>query len=188
MQYYLSAFLLLNTVFDMALIYCPECGTQVSEHAAQCIKCAYPISSLKSAINQQDNTKSHYTNYDYSTQNHQTQHTSSSKVEVNNSIVWVLAFAPLIGSFIQGFIVGVLYGANWFWHYGKFWWITIALNILLCYLDDNKLKESGVKTDSLGSTWLIPIYLYKRSELLNDGKAYFIVWIVTFTLTFLNIL
>ncbi|MFV8366205.1 zinc-ribbon domain-containing protein [Flavobacterium sp. XS1P27] len=27
----------------MALIYCPECGTQVSEHAEYCVKCAYPI-------------------------------------------------------------------------------------------------------------------------------------------------
>jgi hypothetical protein len=172
----------------MALIYCPECGTQVSEHAVHCIKCAYPISSLKGKINQQDYNASQYYQATHTRTNFQSQEKTPSKIEVNNSIVWVLALAPLIGSFIQGFIVGVFYGDNWFWHYGKFWWITIALNILLCYLDDNKLKESGIKTDSLGSTWLIPIYLYKRSELLNDGKAYFIVWIVTFTLTFLNIL
>jgi hypothetical protein len=30
----------------MALIFCPECGTQVSEHAEACSKCAYPISKL----------------------------------------------------------------------------------------------------------------------------------------------
>ena len=27
----------------MAFIFCPECGTQVSEHAQNCVKCAYPI-------------------------------------------------------------------------------------------------------------------------------------------------
>jgi len=30
----------------MALIFCPECGTQVSEHAEACSKCAYPIAKL----------------------------------------------------------------------------------------------------------------------------------------------
>jgi hypothetical protein len=30
----------------MALIFCPECGTQVSEKAQSCPKCAYPISQL----------------------------------------------------------------------------------------------------------------------------------------------
>lgn len=37
----------------MALIYCPECGTQVSEHAQQCIKCAYPINKINSNQNKQ---------------------------------------------------------------------------------------------------------------------------------------
>lgn len=30
----------------MALIKCPECGTQVSEKAQQCPKCSYPISTI----------------------------------------------------------------------------------------------------------------------------------------------
>ena len=30
----------------MALIHCPECGTQVSDQATACTKCAYPISKL----------------------------------------------------------------------------------------------------------------------------------------------
>ena len=30
----------------MALIYCPECGTQVSDKAQACIKCAYPIGNV----------------------------------------------------------------------------------------------------------------------------------------------
>ena len=31
----------------MAIIFCPECGIQISEHAMQCIKCSYPIYKLK---------------------------------------------------------------------------------------------------------------------------------------------
>ncbi len=31
----------------MALIKCPECGTEVSDKAIQCPRCAYPIANLK---------------------------------------------------------------------------------------------------------------------------------------------
>lgn len=31
----------------MALINCPECGTEVSEKADKCPKCAYPINQLE---------------------------------------------------------------------------------------------------------------------------------------------
>lgn len=30
----------------MALVFCPECGTQVSDKALACIKCAYPIGNI----------------------------------------------------------------------------------------------------------------------------------------------
>lgn len=50
----------------MSLIYCPECSTQVSEHAKACPKCAYPISNLNfkqaSGNIQQSNTTSQTTN------------------------------------------------------------------------------------------------------------------------------
>ena len=29
----------------MALIKCPECGSEISDKALQCIKCGYPINS-----------------------------------------------------------------------------------------------------------------------------------------------
>ncbi len=31
----------------MALIKCPECGTEVSDKAAQCPRCAYPLAEMK---------------------------------------------------------------------------------------------------------------------------------------------
>jgi uncharacterized membrane protein YvbJ len=34
-----------KTKTNMALIDCPECGTQVSDKAERCLKCAYPINS-----------------------------------------------------------------------------------------------------------------------------------------------
>jgi hypothetical protein len=37
----------------MALIYCPKCGTQVSEHAVQCLKCGYAISERQNSNEEQ---------------------------------------------------------------------------------------------------------------------------------------
>lgn len=34
----------------MALIKCPECGTEVSEAAAACVKCGHPIATAKSEL------------------------------------------------------------------------------------------------------------------------------------------
>jgi ribosomal protein L37E len=31
----------------MALVYCPDCGAQASEHATACVKCGFPISKIK---------------------------------------------------------------------------------------------------------------------------------------------
>lgn len=46
----------------MAIIFCPECGTQISEHAMQCTKCSYPISKLKTQFNNQPNfTQTNFT-------------------------------------------------------------------------------------------------------------------------------
>lgn len=60
----------------MALIYCPECGTQVSDQAQACIKCAYPIAKLNfkqsantgtnsSQSNQTNQTNTNFNDLDY---------------------------------------------------------------------------------------------------------------------------
>jgi hypothetical protein len=45
----------------MALIFCPECGTQVSEHAEVCSKCAYPIYKIKVSNLKEQNINSNIT-------------------------------------------------------------------------------------------------------------------------------
>jgi hypothetical protein len=157
----------------MALIFCPECGTQISEYAQQCVKCAYPISEKLNSAKGYNNLQ------DLSLQYNNINH-----VSVNNNVVWILAFAPIIGVFLQAFIVGFLYGDSWMYSYNKFWWVTLALNILLCYLDEKKLMQAGINTDNMGATWIIPIYLYRRAEVLNQSPSYLWVWIVTFILSF----
>ena len=41
----------------MALIKCPECGTEVSEKAEKCPKCAYPISPKNSITQLKNDSK-----------------------------------------------------------------------------------------------------------------------------------
>ncbi len=40
----------------MALIKCPECGKEVSDKAAACIHCGFPLSTTSQGINQQQKT------------------------------------------------------------------------------------------------------------------------------------
>jgi hypothetical protein len=149
----------------MALIYCPECGSKVSEFAVTCLNCSYPIKNLQNKTT-----------------------TKIKKIKVNNTVVWILAFAPLIGQGLQGFIAGFIYGDYWEIYFDKFWAVTIVLNVILCYIDENKLKNQGVETEDFGSTWLIPVYLYRRAKNLGHDQAYFWVWIILFTLDFFSLL
>ena len=101
---------------------------------------------------------------------------------VNNTIVWILAFAPIIGLNIEAFLGGVFTTDS-----NKFWMITIVLNIVLSLLDERKLNAAGHNTRALGlgSAWLVPVYLFKRAKTLKHNMAYFIVWIGSFALMFL---
>ena len=94
---------------------------------------------------------------------------------VSNGLVWTLAFAPLIGEFIAGLFAGASRSSI-----NNFWWVTLALNIGLSLLDERKLKAAGHDTKKMGGAWIVPVYLYKRSQVLKQSLAYFIVWVVCF--------
>lgn len=108
----------------------------------------------------------------------------------SNSVVWVLAFAPLIGYLLE-YIVAYALQENSFMAElamagSKYWYITLFLNIGLSYMDENRLVKGGVDTSKFkGMTWLVPVYLFQRSKALNHGPAYFITWIVCFVLPLL---
>ena len=104
---------------------------------------------------------------------------------VNNTIVWVLAFAPIIGSILE-YIFAYAINPNPFfaqlaYKSGNYWYITLALNIGLSYLDDWQLRKQDIDTGNLTAlAFLVPVYLYQRARLLKHNMAYFIAWIVTF--------
>lgn len=109
---------------------------------------------------------------------------------VNNTVVWVLAFAPLIGSVLEYVVANIVhhseFQADAAVANGNFFFVTIALNLVLSYWDESRLKKAGVQTEKFkGFVWLVPVYLYQRSKALKHNLAYFIVWIVCFVATFL---
>jgi hypothetical protein len=96
---------------------------------------------------------------------------------VNNTYVWILAFAPIIGSIFEG-LVGVVTGIS----LGSLWIITVVLNVVLCNFDEKKLRNAGYDTSKLGSYFVVPIYLYNRTKLLKQNYGYFITWCLVFLL------
>ena len=157
----------------MKNVFCPECGLQASSYTIICNRCSYPIG------NRINGTLLNPISF---TQNP----TYYNKVNVNNTIVWLIAIAPIFQSFFQGFVYGFVnslsYNRNY--SFGTFFWVAFIINSVLCYWDINKLKESGIDTSKIKNDyWLVPVYLYKRAKLLNQELSYFIVWIVTFILS-----
>lgn len=97
---------------------------------------------------------------------------------VDNTLVWWLAFAPLGGAFIAGFLSGATDKPM-----SKFWWVTLVLNIALSIADEKKLQKAGHDTEKMGGAWLVPVYLFNRAKVLKQNNAYFIVWVVLFCLS-----
>jgi hypothetical protein len=111
---------------------------------------------------------------------------------INNTLVWVLAFAPIIGYLLEWMVAGAVHGNNQFaaqlaMANSKYWFITLALNIALAFFDEKRLKIAGHDTKKFkGWVWLVPVYLYQRSKATKQNLAYFIVWIVCFVLVLLG--
>ncbi|WP_305805341.1 DUF4339 domain-containing protein [Stenotrophomonas sp. YIM B06876] len=110
---------------------------------------------------------------------------------ISNSVVWVLAFAPFIGYFMEWIVAGALSGGNEVvaqiaMDGSKYWFVTLALNIALSIFDEKRLRKAGHNTDKFkGMVWLVPVYLYQRAKATKQSLAYFIVWIVCFVLVLL---
>lgn len=107
---------------------------------------------------------------------------------INNTLIWVLAFAPIIGYLLEWFVAGAMHGNNQFgveiaMENNKYWFVTLGLNIALAFFDEKRLKKAGHNTEKFkGWVWLVPVYLYQRAKATKQNLAYFITWIVCFVL------
>jgi hypothetical protein len=111
--------------------------------------------------------------------------------QVNNTVVWILAFAPIIGFMLEAFVAGMVHADNPYKaesaaFNGQFWYITLILNVALSYFDEKRLSKSGTDTNRFsGMVWLVPVYLYQRAKALKHNLGYFGVWIACFVLVML---
>jgi ribosomal protein L40E len=91
----------------MSIIFCPECGTQVSEHAQQCMKCSYPIYKLKNYNGYQN--KSTYNNYSNNTSINKAPINSNDSLIIWGYVVACLSFLILPVFFLLiGIVIGII--------------------------------------------------------------------------------
>ncbi|GAB2476915.1 hypothetical protein GCM10027082_30330 [Comamonas humi] len=109
-----------------------------------------------------------------------------SGAHINNTLVWILAFAPLIGGFLEWGLAELIHKGNEFAiknavNNGKYWFLTLGLNIALSLADEKLLTKAGHNTSKFkGWVWIVPVYLYQRAKATRQNLAYFIVWILCF--------
>lgn len=89
--------------------------------------------------------------------------------KVDNTLIWIQAFMPLLGAL---FMFGTV--------------VTFLINSVILYFDCEKLKKAGYDVEPMGSSWVVPVYIYNRKKYFNHGNGYFITWCITFGLSFLG--
>lgn len=113
---------------------------------------------------------------------------------INHRLVWVLAFAPLIGLMLEAMAAGMFASSSYTVDYevtqalktNQYWYLTLILNISLSLWDEKRLKQAGIDTSAFGKTaFIVPVYLWKRAQALRQGPAYFWTWIGMFAFTLL---
>ncbi len=131
------------------MVFCRGCGKEIHESALACPKCGAAQKFGSSSQNR----------------------------GWGNAMAWVIAFAPLIGTFAEGFVSGLF-------HYNGLWlvMVTIGVNIVLCTKDRETLLKEGVDPEKLTDPWLVPVYLFNRAKVLNENVGYPILWCVLFLL------
>lgn len=141
----------------MGMVFCRSCGHSIHDTAPRCPACG--------AAQRQLSIQATATDQGW-----------------GDALAWVIACAPLIGAIAQAMFSAVTgYRGAWL---GL---IVLGLNAYLCTADEQRLRERGVDTSTLGGrVFLIPAYLFGRARLLGEKPAYGIVWCVLFGLQFLG--
>lgn len=100
----------------------------------------------------------------------------------NRAIVFLL-FVPIISTLIQFVIAGVFYIDA-----SKLWWVAYGLNTVCCAIDYYHVKKAGYNANKLmiAFLFLIPLYIYKRMEMVNGRKwLATVIWIIVFVVDLL---
>jgi hypothetical protein len=103
---------------------------------------------------------------------------------VNNTVVWLWAFVPLIPIYSILEAIGVPATS----HSMLPWHIGFAMNMVFWMLDGHKLQRAGHNRDGWGrwGIFLVPVYLFIRAAKLRQSNGYAIVWLVCFVVSILG--
>lgn len=93
--------------------------------------------------------------------------------DVDNRYVWGVVAVPVVGAVIE-WLAGM-----------SLWWLYLAANVVLCVLDEKKLKKAGQRAPTNWMVFLVPLYLWKRAVLLEQKKHAFWAWCGAFLLSVL---
>ena len=115
---------------------------------------------------------------------------------VNNTLVWVVAFLPLIFGTIEAVIahdnqVNAIAHFSFGFPESQMtdlpWFIPAGFNAVLCLWDETWVKRAGY-----GSNWqklfaivLVPVYLFVRAKRLKQRPSYAITWVCMMVLSLL---
>ncbi len=99
--------------------------------------------------------------------------------DINNTLVWILAFVPILGTVLEYLISGAIGVTS-----ASLWFVTVILNTVLCIIDQRKLKRAGYQIKELlvWAIFLVPVYLFRRAYILKQKNIYAIVWCLTFAI------
>jgi len=91
---------------------------------------------------------------------------------VNSVFAWLLVGVPILGVVIEANAAS------------QAWPALAIVNTLLVYFDRQQLQAARRKAPSfLWGLFLVPVYLWKRADLLRQSQAIFAVWCVVFVLS-----
>lgn len=98
---------------------------------------------------------------------------------VSNLYIWTVALAPFWGTIVQ-----IIATEAWIKitrqsldYYSQFWWILLASNLAVSYIDSQKIKKSG---DTRIEAWfflLVPAYIFRRDRNTGAGMFRFWIWV-----------
>lgn len=110
--------------------------------------------------------------------------------KVNDTFIWLLAFAPILGALIWGLAVvpnieSILEIGLWSTVYSLEISFYFLINSSLATLDDIKLKNAGYNTfNRFWAIFFIPVYLWRRATITKQSPSFFWIWIIGFLLIF----
>ncbi|GKT24282.1 GYF domain-containing protein [Acidovorax sp. SUPP3334] len=100
----------------------------------------------------------------------------------NNTLAWLLAFAPVMGVSLEGFVAYLVYRDPYLSQRavqsGAFFFLTVAFNVLIAFVDERWLWRAGHDTAGFrGWVWLAPVYLYRRARQLGQNLGPLAAWV-----------